>query len=453
MGRSFSPHPAPSPSPPATSSGEGETHRERSPPTTAALPRPDRPYATKTRTRPTEDNTLLDSILGGRNISEIPPADLAALIGSLSRHDPGLDRLAQSRRYYQLQLLLTKLPAGALAELADAISSDPALRRQGGLPNLLTFLAGKDPGLALHWLSTHENSSEYYPAVISSIAREDPYKAANLFEKYLLDGTLTSSRLWIASNGIGSAMAKLGATPLLDFIDKLPENRQTDIAENAFQSLPASERILLLTEILKRNADGRTGNITLAPLFNTYLRLDQAGASEWFAKLPEGDGKETLRRSAAFSLIQSGEKEAAAEWVRGIFTSSPGKEIETLGNYIGGMVYLRPTDIPYYAALLPDGLEFTAKDFESIAMESVYSSIGGLTSIASAIRNPAEQAHLIAGTIDKLVGDKGSHDTLNPADLEILSRRISTMGFTGENAALVNAALEAARNPKPADAE
>ena len=452
MGKSSSPHPASSPSPPVTSSGERKTHTRREPP--PPPPPHARPAsATKTRTRHTGDDSLLDSILGGRPLSEIPPADLAALIGRLSKHDPSLDRLAQSKHYYQLQLLLTKLPADALVEIADAIASDPVLKRQGGFSNLLTFLAGKDPDLALHWISTHEDFADYYPTVIGAMAREDPHRAASLFQQALLDGKIFSNRLWQATSGIGNALAKRGAEPLLKFIDTLPERHQSNIAENALKSLPESERIKFLKEIQLRKEDGKLSNIRLEPLFKIFLQLDQTAAREWLTKLPEGNAKENLRLAGVLALIGNSDKEAATLLLRETLASSPGKEKEKLGSIINNIAYYDPEKITHYASLLPRGLDFTAEELKGTAINSLNYSIDALTAVASAIRDPAEQARLISNTPETVSAKGPNFHSLNSTDIEILSRKVATMGFTGEDAALVNAAIESARNPPPPPAD
>ncbi|MEP2776049.1 MAG: hypothetical protein ABJQ29_07790 [Luteolibacter sp.] len=54
-----------------------------------------------TRPRSSGDDGLLDALLEGRNITEVPAADLAALIARLSKYDPNMNSLARTRQSYQ----------------------------------------------------------------------------------------------------------------------------------------------------------------------------------------------------------------------------------------------------------------------------------------------------------------------------------------------------------------
>jgi hypothetical protein len=53
-----------------------------------------------------------------------------------------------------------------------------------------------------------------------------------------------------------------------------------------------------------------------------------------------------------------------------------------------------PGDIAIFASLLPEGLEIKAEDLKGQAQNSMYYSVGGLTELAGAIRDPAEQTKL-----------------------------------------------------------
>lgn len=110
------------------------------------------------------------------------------------------------------------------------------------------------------------------------------------------------------------------------------------------------------------------------------------------------------------------------------------------------MSYNNPEGIPIFARLLPDGVEFTAEDLELYAKNSLYNGTGSLTAIASVIRDPAEKARLLATALEEVSLIGGHSRSLNAKDFAILSHQIAAMGFTGENATLVNDALEAARS-------
>lgn len=368
--------------------------------------RPDRPSSRETRTRGTDDGTLLDSILGGRAIGEIPAADLA-----------------------------------------DSVSSDPEAKKTGAISSVISALAGKDPASALDWLSAQEEPSPLFSTVIGVIARDDPQAAKDLLRKSLLDGSLSNNQLWSATYGIGLAMAKLGVDPLLSFIDSLPGQQQSNVASNAILQMPEGERIRFMDELHQRKKDGRLPGMRLEYLFTSILSTDEAGAIEWFEKLPDGQEKNSLRLETATSLMRLGEKESAATWMREALDDAPGNEKQILGEVIQNMSYNNPEGIAYFAKLLPDGVEFTAKDMENHASNPLYYGTHGLTAIASAIKDPGEKARLIAGALEKISTTSGRGRHINANDLEILSHKVAAMGYTGEDARLVNDALEAARNP------
>ncbi len=403
-----------------------------------------------TRPRTSSDTALLDSILEGRPIRDIPPADLAALIASLSKYDPYMDALTRTKKSYQLQLLLTKLSASDLATLATTISSDPEAKKSGALSSILSALAEKNPDRALAWLSTQEKNGGLYSIVIGAIAKNDPAAAADLLQNALLDGTFSNHEHWTATYSVGQSMAKLGSESFMNFIDSLPQQQQGNILYNAIQHVPESEHIKLLADIHQRKLNGDLENVSMEYLFSKVLSTNESKAKEWFSKLPDGDEKNSLRTSAASNYFQAGDKEAAASWMRDALTNSPGKEKQMLNNVINTLAYNNPEAIPFFTQLLPEGIEYTAKDMEQYAMRSLFNGTGGLTAIASAIRDPVEQALLIANTLGKISSkESGHYSRLNATDFEILSRKIATMGFTGENATLVNEALQSAKNPTP----
>jgi hypothetical protein len=401
------------------------------------------------RTR-TSDTSLLDSILNGRPINEIPPADLAALIASLSKYDPDMDALTLSKKSYQLQLLLTKISASDLATLATTIASDPEAKKSEALRSILSALAENNPDRAFAWLSTQEKNGGLYSIVIGAIAKNDPTAAADLLQNAILDGTFSNHEHWTATYSVGQSMAKLGSESFMNFIDSLPQQQQGNILYNAIQHVPESEHIKLLADLHQRKLNGDLENVSMEYLFSKVLSTNESKAKEWFSKLPDGDEKNSLRTSAASNYFQAGDKEAAASWMRDALTNSPGKEKQMLENIINTLAYNNPEAIPFFTQLLPEGIEYTAKDMEHYAMNSLYNGSGGLTAIASAIRDPNEQALLIANTLEKITSSEtGNRSRLNATDYEILSRKIATIGFTGEYATLVNKALQSAKKTTP----
>lgn len=407
-------------------------------------PPTDRLDVRESRPRGTGDSALLESILGGRPIAEIPAAELAALIAKLSKYDPNIDPLTRAKQSYQLQLILAKLSAADLDGLATAIHSDQDPENNSSLGSILSSLAAKDPDRALAWLSACEMPGNMYSMVIGVIARDDPMAAADLLRNRLLDGSISQSSHFSAAYGIGQAIAKLGADPLLAYIDSLPSNQQSNMVSNVISSVPKGERIRLLDELSERMEDGRLTTTSLDHMFTAVLASGENGAKEWFSNLPNGEKKDSLRLTTATALFNRGEKEAATEWMREALAAAPGREKQTLQSIIMGMSYNNPEGIPFFAQLLPEGVEFTAEDLENEAANSLYSGTSGLTAIAAVISDPGEKARLIAESLEKI--SSGGNHRLNTNDFDILSHNIAAMGFTGENATLVSTALEAARN-------
>ena len=181
------------------------------------------------RTRGGDSTELLSTLLKGRGARDVPPAELAQIIGMLSKSDSDMDPLDRARRSYQLQMLLAQLSTSQLEEIATAATGDEEAKKSGAIRTILMELAGKDPDRAIDWAAQQENPSGLLSMVISQIADNDPDKASALFRKGLLDGTLEGNTIWQASQGISRAMAKLGALPLIDFMDTLPQRYRTSV--------------------------------------------------------------------------------------------------------------------------------------------------------------------------------------------------------------------------------
>ena len=414
----------------------------------SAQARANRPASRDSRPRISEESSLLDSLLGGRPIAEIPASELAALIARLSKYDPSMTPLARSKQSYQLQLLLAKLSPADLDGLATAIHSDEDLKEDSTLIYVLAALAGKDKERALAWLSSKESDSRAYAAVIGSIAKDDPHAAAAILRDTALKEGNTSYQLWSASYTIGQSMAMLGTDPLLAYLDTLPNQQQSTLISNCFQHLPKGEHIKFLDEIQRRSKNGNISGFSINQLFSTLLSSDQAAAKEWLSKLPDSNEKNSIRTYAAIDLFENGRSEAAATWLREAIAATPGKEKETLGGIIQALSTNKPEAIAHVTRLLPEGVEFTAKDLEQYAQNSLYNGTGGLTALASAVSNPDEKARFVATALGNISPASGLSQRFNANDFEILSRQIAAMGFTGDNAALVTRALEMARNAK-----
>lgn len=376
---------------------------------------------------------------------EIPSAELAVIIGKLSKHDPDLDAVSSARHRYQLQMLLARLSGSQLEEIASAVADDRKAKESGALSSILASLTEKDADRALDWVAAQENSSALLSIVISQMAENDPVRASELFREGLMEGNINGSNVWQASQGISRAMAKLGALPLLEFMDTLPGRYRTSVIYSTIGSLPDGEEKILLDEFYKRSTDDMNRGNQLEYLFSHALGKNTGEAEAWLKTLPDGKDKISLQTAAARKSIQNGDVEDARKWMVQAFEASPGKEKEVFINATQKMGYNDPEGIAKLAGTLPPGIELTAEDLKQSANQSLHIGLGSLAAVVNAIRNPDEKVKLITETLDDFSNSGSGYRNTGTTDFEILSRRISEMGLTGGNLEKVTMALESAR--------
>jgi len=405
------------------------------------------------RSRGGAADEMLSSILNGRNIKDIPPEEMAAIIAKFSNYDPDLDPLARARQAYQFQLLMAKLSPTMLEDIATAIKANPDPKNRDGLSGIVSALAAKDPRRALDWVAQQENSAGLLSLVIGGMAKDDPETAAHLLREAVLDGSIDNRSMWTASSAVTNEMAKLGADRLMDFVDSMPKRHQSNMLYNAIRGLRDEEKIKLLDKLHERKERGDEGYFNFEYIFASAYGSSQEQVEKWLEKIPDGEKKAELQASTANNLLQRGDTDGAKEWMIRAIAQSPGKEKEIFLKGIENMTYNNPEGISVFAALLPENVEMTAKDLENSARTSLYTGGNGLASVADAIRDPNEKASLIVSTLAELGKNSNGSSRMNATDMEILSRRVSEMGFTGQNAENVRAAMELVRNPKAAEGQ
>ncbi|MGJ8642236.1 MAG: hypothetical protein ACSHX9_02415 [Luteolibacter sp.] len=396
----------------------------------------------ESRSRSSGDDGLLGSLLAGRSASEIPASELAEIIARLSEHDPSLDALARARQSYQLQLLFAGLSADDLEEIAGLILSDPDAMKKGGVTGLISALSAIDTPRALAWASSQEDGGGLLSYVISTMAKDDPHGAADMLREALLEGNIEMNKMWSAAYGIAHSMGKLGALPLLEYADSLPNRQSVNMMYSAMRSLSDEEQIKYLDALYLR---GKDSSFPLQTAFSTVATSNSALLQEWVRGLPDGEEKTDLQMTGATRFLQNGDKDEAAEWFKSAIDSSPGREKELLVNSGQNMAYNNPEGFAYFASLLPAEVELTAKDLENVARSSMSSGNAGFTAIADALPNPEEKAKLIVSALESVSRMNNPNRSMNSTDFEILSRRIDAMGLRGENAEKVNTALNEAR--------
>ena len=401
-----------------------------------------------------DGDELLSSILKGRPPQDLSDDELVAIVQQLGKYDPMLSPVARARQSYQLQLLLAKLPAARLEEIAETLAADPESKRSGGLNTIVSAMASKDAHRAMEWAKGQNNASMLLASVLGTMAKDDPLTAAEIYRNGLLDGTFSPNDGWQASYGIATAMARLGKTQLLNFLDSLPKQQQGNLLSNSFRELPEGDRGAMLDEIYQRSKDGRIQDYGFTNLFNNAMSSGSEQAEAWLEKMEPGEERASLELSTATNLLRMGDSEAAREWMSRAISQSQGREKELLKEAVDQMAYSNSGDIAVFASLLPQGVELLADDLKNQARNTAYRGFSGLTGLAAAIRDPAEQTKLITGALDDLTErtlKSSDPSRLNATDFEILTRQLQTLNLSGENLAHVEEALAAARSatPKP----
>lgn len=425
-----------------TVTNEGKSH---------AGQRPERPTS-RDRNARGDGDAMLAGVLKGRSVRDLSSDELAKILADLSKYDPNEEPIARARRSYQLQLLLGKLSSAQLEQAAETIAADPASRRMGGLQPLIAAMVAKDPQGAMAWAKTQPNSSSLLSMVISRMARDNPMEAADIFRTGLLDGTFKRNDIWQMTYGIGSAMAALGKKPLMDFMESLPMQHQGNVISNVFRELPEGDRLDMMTEIYLRTKDGSMQEWNLRSVFSQLASCDPDRADEWLKQMEQGKPRASLELSRAIDLAQSGDPDAAREWMSSAIAGMPGSEKELLDDVISSALHNNPDAIATFASLLPAGVEIRAEDLKNSASNTIYQGLGGLVDLATALRDPAEQAELIATALGQFTSrtESSSQVTrMNATDFEILSRRLHTLGLTGADAEKVGQAVANARNARP----
>lgn len=169
-----------------------------------------------------------------------------------------------------------------------------------------------------------------------------------------------------------------------------------------------------------------------------------------------GKERASLELSVANQYSRNGDPDAAREWMSRSIAQSQGREKELLNEAINQMGYNNPGDVAVFASLLSEGIEIKAEDLKSQASSTTYSGFNGLTGLAGAIRDPAEQTKLITTALEQFATNtrqSSQPSRLNATDFEIFTRQLQSLNLTGENAVKVAEALAAARSatPKPKD--
>ncbi len=398
----------------------------------------------------TASEELLSTLLKGRNIQALSSSDLTDLVVDLSKYDSTLDPVTRARRNFQLQLLLSKLSPEQLEEAALVLAADPDYRRMGSLGSIIGAMTAKNPSQALAWAKEQKNSSMFVGQVIGAMAKDNPLEAADLYRSSLLDGSLSQNAYWEASFGLGGAVAKLGKNALLDFVDSLPRQQQSNVLSNSVRELPEGERLAMADEMYRRYKEGNVEEWSFKSTLSTLGSGDPAKLTEWMEKLPAGKDRAKILLGQATNISRMGESEAVNDWMRRAIAEMPGKEKELLQE-LRNSAYNNPADFATFAKLLPPSVEIKAADMKEY-INNGYRGASSIVDMAGAVRDPEEKAVLVVDALNSIrtqIEERSDMPSMNATDYEILRNRLKTLNLTGDAAARVAEAFDAARDARP----
>lgn len=391
---------------------------------------------------------LLSSLLSGRSPKELSGDEISGLVISLSRNSQNMDALTRTRQNYQLQLLLSRLSSDQLEAAAPAIAEDPEARSWGGISSVVGAMVARNSSRALEWAKGQKNAPAMTALIISGLSRDQPDVAVDLYRGGLMDGSLAQSLHWETGYNISLSMARQGKEHFLEFLDSLPQQQQGTMLMNALRELPVEDRTGLLDEVYQRSKNGIVESWAMKNTLSNLAVTDPATAHAWIAKLPAGEERASLNMALVSHLGRYGDPEASEAAVKRAIADSPGTEKQLL-NHLMESGWGGTEQLAILARNLPPGVEFHAEDLKEHVESSnlLYRGLGGMADLAAVLKSPDEQATLLEGALNGLADryKQSSGGRVNENDFLILQHRLNRLNLTGDNAARVNAAFEAAR--------
>lgn len=394
---------------------------------------------------------MLAAVLKGRDIRSLSGSDLGDLVTDLTKRDPSLEPLARARRDLQLQLLLAKLSTEQLQEAAAVITADPAQLYTGSLGTFIGAMTARNPTAAMAWAKEQKNPGGFVGQVIAAMAKDHPQEAMDTYRSALLDGTMGTETWWEASFGVGSAVAKLGARQLLEFVDGIPRGQQSSVLANCTRDLPEGERVAMADEMYRRYQAGEIEEWGFRNSLSALGTADPAKLGQWLDKLPAGKDRARVMLDLATSGSRGGENSAMTRtWMSKAIADMPGNEKELL-QQLRSSAFNNPSDFATFAEALPPSVEIKAADLMPFARNSLSRGPAALVDMARAIQDPAEQAELIVTTLDTFRTQTESSSNpprMNGTDFEILRHRLRTLNLTGDAATRLADAFDAAKDAR-----
>lgn len=371
---------------------------------------------------------ILAGVLKGREISQLSAEDALKLLAPRMSMDWNGDPLEMARNNYELQLLLSKLPASVMEQVIELSrkSETPGFRVQ----QLFGAYAARDWQKAMDWASRQPDAATWKSAAISKLAISDPGRAAELYQDGRMNGTLSRNATWESGYNIGNAYAKQGLQPFLSFLDTLPSGDISSLLGNSARNLPKADIPALLQEVGRRTAEGSLDKWTMTNLVSNLSQTNPEEAKKWIASQETGETRSKLELTLASNLARQGRSDDVLPLLKSAMAGVPGKEKELFTSQIGNLIQTNPALINQLADILPAGIEFTKVDLKYFGG---YGRSDTMVDLAKLIKNSDEQVDYLKQSLEN-ISNNGMK--LNEVDFQLLSHRLQSLPLTGSSAAV-----------------
>jgi hypothetical protein len=222
---------------------------------------------------------IFADLLEGRNISQLSADEALKLLESrISRGWIG-DPLKMARNYYELQLILSKLPIPVLEQIMDLSlkSGTPQFRIQ----QFFGAFAMRDWQKAMNWAARQPDAASWKYAAISRLAANDLERATALYQDNLMNERSGRGSMWETGNIIANTYAKQGLKPLLSFLDTLPSREVSYLLSESAGNLPKADIPALLQEVSRRAAGGSINDQAMTNLVSDIAQTSPEEAWKW----------------------------------------------------------------------------------------------------------------------------------------------------------------------------
>lgn len=376
---------------------------------------------------------VVSGIIKGRDFSTMSAADALVLVKANTDYFlGGGDPVEMARKNYEYQLMLSKLP---LAELEQLIT----LSQDSGVKYYLArqmfgVYAARNLNKAMAWAATQPNADSWKESAVGALAAHDPERAMKLHQDIILNGGGMNGGYELANS-----FAKQGKTALLEFIDSLPSSGAGNIVSLSMRSLPKEDLPGFLAELENRVKEGKIDQWAINSAMQNLSASDPELARSLIDKMDVGPERAKRELAFADALSRQGKAAEALDLLKSAMAQHAGKEKEFLLNEAS--MYGGRNLASQIAEALPAGMEWTVDDVKKLSGSGQWQG-QDVVNMAKFLKTPEDQSLYLVEAIQNL-GNRRSK--LNETDFRVLEHRLQSLGFTGDNAAIVQQALAASR--------